>query len=62
MLLNDCYDPMVIICCFSWSYYNNNLLLTHCLSNNSIPRIKSITLVYARDLSHCAARALSPST
>ena len=45
LLLNDWYIPIVAICCFSRSDCNNPLRMTHCCSNYSISRVKSINLV-----------------
>ena len=60
LLINYWSTPMVNICCFSHYDCNNPLIMTHCFSNDSISKIKSITLVYASDLKHCSAWELSP--
>ena len=46
---------------FSQSDCNNPLRMTHFCSNDSISRIKSITLVNACDLEHCVSWAVLPS-
>ena len=47
LLLNNGYNTMVTICCFSHSYSNILLRMTHFCSNELIPRIESIDLVTA---------------
>ena len=61
LLLNDWSNPMFTLGCFSRSDCNNYLIMTHFWSNDSISIMKSITLVNARDFSHCAEWELPPS-
>ena len=49
LLLKYCSTPMVTICCFSRSNCNITLMMTHWFKKNSISRMKSITLVNARE-------------
>ena len=49
---------MMIICSYIMYDCNNPLRLTHFFQNDSSSRIKSITLVNAIDLAHCAAQAV----
>ena len=53
LFLDYCSIPMVNICCFSQSDWNNIFRMTHCCSNNLISIIKSITPFNARVLAHC---------
>ena len=61
LLLTDLLTPMVTIRCFIRSEYNNPLIMTHFCSNYSISGIKSINLVNALGLAHCAAWEIFPS-
>ena len=52
---------MVTICCFNCYDCNNPLRMTHFFSKYSLSRIKSITLVYLRELAHCTSQKVFPS-
>ena len=54
LLLYDWSIPMLTICCFSWSDSNELFIMTHCCSNDSISRIKSITSINVHDLERCS--------
>ena len=60
LLLNDWSTPIITIYYLSRYKFNNPLIMIHCLSNESISRIVSTTLVNTRDLAHFAAWALLP--
>ena len=60
-LINYWSTLMLTICSFSCSEFKNPLRMTHLCSNDSISIVKSINLVNALDLTHCASWEVFPS-